>query len=250
MASNRTALVERFYPESRFGGFSDIDGTVAFYSRVNSMLHSDDVVLDVGSGRGAALIDDIVEFRRELRKLRGKCKKVIGLDVDPDAMSNPGLDEFHLIDGVSVWPIADSSVDLLISDFVLEHISNPPAFLKEVVRVLKPGGVFCARTTNRVGYVGLIASIVPNRRHAKVTRFAQKDRAEMDVFPTRYQINTVWAARRYLKAAGLDGLVYGYEAEPAYLQFSVLAYGVGKYFHAMTPGVFRSTLFVFARKPL
>ena len=29
---------ERFYPESRFGGFTDIDGTIAFYTRVHSQL--------------------------------------------------------------------------------------------------------------------------------------------------------------------------------------------------------------------
>lgn len=249
MASMRMTLIERFYPESRFGGFSDIDGTVAFYSRVNSMLGSDDIVLDVGAGRGAALIDDRVEFRRNLRKLRGKCKKVIGIDVDANARSNPGLDEFHMINDVSAWPVADSSVDILTADFVLEHVNDPALFFKEVVRVLKPGGVFCARTTNRLGYVGLIASMVPNNRHAKVARFAQKDRAEIDVFPTRYQVNTVWVAKQYLKSAGLEGVVYGYEAEPSYLQFSALAYAVGKFLHALTPGILRSTLFIFCRKP-
>ena len=46
-------LLERFYPESRFGGYSDIDGTVTFYGRVQALLQSDMVVLDVGCGRGA-----------------------------------------------------------------------------------------------------------------------------------------------------------------------------------------------------
>jgi len=59
----------RFYPESRFGGFSDVDGTVAFYARVQAILTPESVVLDVGCGRGAGLQDDRVEYRRDLLRL-------------------------------------------------------------------------------------------------------------------------------------------------------------------------------------
>ena len=45
-------LLERFYPETTFGGFTRVDGTMAFYLRVRSLLCPDSVVLDVGCGRG------------------------------------------------------------------------------------------------------------------------------------------------------------------------------------------------------
>ena len=242
-------LLERFYPESRFGGFSDLDGTVAFYGRIQALLDTGMTVLDVGCGRGAGLMDDPVAYRRKLRDLRGGGRRLIGLDVDPDAAQNPGLDEFHRIDGVSAWPVPDESADLIVSDFVLEHVDSPEAFFAEAARVLKPGGVFCARTPNRIGYVGLVASLIPNRRHAQVLKMAQEDRKEMDVFPTYYRVNTVWALRGALRRARLEGLAYGYEAEPSYLGFSAWAYAFGKYLHALTPGVLRTCLFVFARKP-
>lgn len=146
------SLLECFYPESRFGGFSDLDGTVAFYGRIQAMLDAGMTVLDVGCGRGAGLMEDPVAYCRQLHDLRGKGRRVIGLDVDPDAAQNPGLDEFQRIDGVSAWPIADASIDLIVSDFVLEHIDNPEAFFTQVAQVLKPGGVFCARTPNPGSY--------------------------------------------------------------------------------------------------
>lgn len=205
-------------------------------------------VLDIGCGRGAALIDNTVKFRRQLRILRGKCAKVIGLDVDPDARHNPGIDEFHLIKDGQSWPIPDLSIGLVLADFVLEHINDPGRFFSEVNRVLKPGGLFCARTSNRVGYVGLAASVVPNKRHAAVTRVVQKDRKSVDVFPTRGRVNTVWRLRRSLRDTGMDGIVYGYGAEPSYMQFSALAYGIGKFLHVITPSALRTSLFVFARK--
>jgi SAM-dependent methyltransferase len=239
-----------FYPESRFGGFSDVDGTVAFYARVQAMLTPDSVVLDVGCGRGVGLQDDRLLYRRDLRRLRGRCQQVIGIDVDPDGASNSGLDEFHLLDvSGEGWPVADGSIDMIVSDFVLEHVDTPEAHFAEVARVLKPGGVYCARTSNRIGYVGLAARLVPNRRHAQVLKRVQRGRAEVDVFPTRYRVNTVWALRRALRNAGLDGIAYGYEAEPSYLGFSSWAYAFGKVLHAVTPSPLRTCLFVFACKP-
>ena len=241
-------LLERFYPESRFGGFADVDGTVIFFGRIHALLSAESTVLDVGCGRGSGLSDDPVAYRRGLRMLRGRCRTVIGIDVDPDAAQNPGIDEFHLIEAGEAWPVSNGSVDLIVSDFVLEHVAHPDAYFAEVARVLKTGGVFCARTSNRIGYVGVLASLIPNRRHAKVLERVQGDRQAVDMFPTCYRVNTVRAARRMLKQAGLEGIAYGYEAEPSYLQFSALAYRFGKYLHALTPSFLRTCLFIFARK--
>jgi hypothetical protein len=77
-------LMQRFYPESRFGGFTDFDGTVAFYLRVNALAAPHHVVVDFGCGQGAHATDP-VPVRLGLRVLKGKVSKVIGLDVDPRA---------------------------------------------------------------------------------------------------------------------------------------------------------------------
>jgi len=58
-----------FYPESKFGDFTDIDFTIRFYTRINSLIKQTDIVLDIGCGRGA-LIDDKIEYRRNLRILK------------------------------------------------------------------------------------------------------------------------------------------------------------------------------------
>jgi SAM-dependent methyltransferase len=138
---------ERFYPETLFGGFTDIDGTVAFYNRVNSLLAPSFVVLEVGCGRGACN-EDPVSLRKNLRILKGKVTKVIGIDVDQSAQENPFLDEFHLIQSNS-WPVESNSIDLIVCDNVLEHIANPDQIFLEIRRVLRDGGYLCIRTPNR-----------------------------------------------------------------------------------------------------
>jgi hypothetical protein len=86
--------IQAWYPEARFGGFTAVDGTVAFYVRVNALLQPDMTVLDVGCGRGG-YSEDTCAFRRDLRVLRGKVRRVIGIDVEDAGMSNPCVDEFR-----------------------------------------------------------------------------------------------------------------------------------------------------------
>lgn len=240
------SYVKQFYPESRFGGFTDVDGTIAFYGRVNGLLKEDSVVLDVGCGRGLFL-EDPVAFRRQLRNLRGKAARVIGLDVDEAAAANSSIDEFHRIDGKSPWPVADSSVDLLVSDCTLEHVPQPSEFFSEIRRVLKPGGVCCLRTSNSLSYVGLVARLIPNRLHSKVLAKVQDKRKPEDVFPTVYRCNTVGAVRRAMELHQFEHVVYGYEAEPSYLNFSKLAYFLGVLHQRFCPHPMRPAIFAFGR---
>jgi len=236
---------ERFYPELRFGKITDIDGTVAFFTRVNLLLDPSFVALDVGCGRGA-YDRDPVPLRKNLRILKGKVAKVIGIDVDRDAQSNPFLDEFHLIQGES-WPIEPDSVDLIVCDNVLEHITDPERFFSEIRRVLKDGGYLCIRTPNRWSYVAIAATLIPNRYHSKVTSVVQEGRQEEDVFPTVYKCNSIRKLRKIMQKNGIDCVVYGYEAEPAYLSFSKIAYFFGVMYQKFAPGFLKTSIFGFGK---
>lgn len=237
-----------FYPESGFGGFSDIDGTIIFYSRVNSLLSSDSVVLDVGCGRGG-YGEDKIELRRSLRVLKGKCRKVIGIDVDADAAQNPFIDEFRRLNlDDPKWPVETGSIDICLADNVLEHVSNPDGFWGELNRVLKPGGVFCFRTPNVLGYVSLIAKMIPEKYHQRLIKKGQPLRKEMDVFPAYYRCNTSWKIRALMRRHGFEGSVKLYEAEPSYLNFSKIAYCIGVLYQRLAPSIISNSIFGFVRK--
>jgi len=235
---------EKYYPESKFGKFTDIDGTIAFYARVNALLSANSVVLDVGCCRGAHQ-EDPVQFRKDLRNLRGKVRKVLGIDVDTAARENPFLDEFQLLEG-DTWPVDDGTVDLILSDYLLEHLSDPQLFFSESRRVLREGGHLCCRTPNRRSYVALAARLIPNKHHARVASAVQTRRKEGDVFPTLYRCNTISVIKRYLKEYGFEGVVYGYEAEPSYLSFSKTAYFLGALYQRCVPEFLKSQIFAFA----
>lgn len=238
-----------FYPESRFGGFTDCDAQIVFWTRVNSLLTPSSMVLDIGCGRGRCA-EDAVAIRRNLRTLKGKCRRVIGIDVDPAARANPCVDEFRLIqmaDGP--WPVEASSIDLAVSASVLEHVKNPERFFDECGRVVRPGGYLCLRTTNALSYSGLAARLVPNRFHAAVIRrLHERPRREEDVFPTLYRCNTVFKIRRMLCRYGFDHCVYGYQNQPSSLAFSRFLYFWGVVHQHVAPSFVKPTIFAFARR--
>lgn len=236
---------ERFYPEARFGGFTDIDGTVAFFNRVNSLIDYSSVVLDVGCGRGA-YSEDPVPLRKNLRILQGKTAKVIGIDVDQGAQDNPFLDEFHLIQGNS-WPVDSNSIDLIVCDHVLEHIENPDQFFMEIHRVLRNGGFLCIRTPNRWSYFALFARLIPDKYHSKVTSVVQDGRKEEDVFPTVYKCNSIGKLKSIMIKNGLECVVYFYGSEPAYLSFSKIAYFFGVLHQRFAPGFLKPKIFAFGK---
>lgn len=241
----------KYYPESKFTGFTRVDGTLAFYLVVNTLGDDEDfTILDYGCGRAVGQLQKgrAGKLRENLRNFKGRVKKVIGVDVDEDARDNPSLDEFHLIVPDQKIPVADSSVDLVISDYVLEHVTNADFYFSEISRVLKPGGHVCIRTVNIWGYIALAARIVPNRLHAKVTAKVQDARKEEDVFPTVYECNSRRAIRKAMRNNGLEDVVYTVESEPAYLSFNGIFYFFGVLYQRIAPSLFKNVIFAFGRK--
>lgn len=237
----------RYYPESRFGGFTDSDGTILFYTRVNALLQPSSNVLDFGCGRGA-YGEDPISIRRDLRILQGKAARVIGLDADMEAQMNPFVDEFHRLEGRS-WPLPASSIDLCVCDHVLEHLEEPEAFFSETRRVLKRNGALCIRTSNAWGYPALAARLIPERLHLSVLAKAKDNLKVRDVFPVVYRCNTIPKIRAALDHCGFEHAVYGFQAEPSYLAFSRLAYALGVLFQRFAPRFLSPVIFAFARLP-
>ncbi len=237
---------EIFYPEARFGNFTDIDSTIAFFTRLNGLIKISHVVLDVGCGK-STIGKDQVSIRKQLRTIRGKVFKVIGIDVDAEAQSNPFIDEFRLIQG-NAWPVESESIDVIVSDSVLEHVEEPERFFSEAHRVLKDGGYLCLRTPNQWSYVAMCARIIPNKHHAKILRIAQNSRTEDSVFPTLYRCNSIPKIRKMMIRHGFYCVVYGYEESPSYLAFSSIVYFLGVLHQRHAPGFLRTSIFAFGKK--
>jgi SAM-dependent methyltransferase len=204
--------------------------------------------VDYGAGRGRGLIDDTVAYRRNLRDIKTRCARLIGLDPDPAVLGNPGLHEAHVIQRGQPLPLADRSVDLIISDYTFEHVDDAAFVARELERILKPGGWICARTPNRWGYIGILTTLIPNRWHVGVLRTAQPDRKAIDVFPTTYPLNTRRALLRHFPPARFRHCTYGHFGEPRYFGKSPLLWRLVMFTGRFTPEFMAPTWLVFMQK--
>jgi SAM-dependent methyltransferase len=238
----------RHYPESRFGGFSDVDQMVIFYTRVRALLQPSFTVLEIGCGRGRHTNEQRPPVQRKLRSFDHDYERVIGIDVDPAARDNPLVDEFRLIEPGAPWPVEDVSVDLAFSDHVLEHVEDPQTFFAECHRVIKPGGYLCMRTTNAMSYYGLAARLTPSRIHDRIIQRAYVQHRQPASLSTHYRCNTVGAIRRMLDRHGFEHCVYGYQSDPAHFGFSRALYTLGVLHQRYAPRRIRTSIFVFARR--
>ena len=238
-----------FYPETTLGGFTRKDGTVEFYSRVNALLAENDVVLDYGAGRGAWTELDESPFRRSLRGFQGKVQKVIACDVDEAVLQNQASDEQFVIVPGEALPLEDRSVDVIVTDWVLEHIDNPVEIFTELHRILKPGGWVCARTPNKYGYITILTGLIHNRLHTRVLKMVQPDRKEVDVFPTVFKMNSLGDVDAVSRQVGFENHTYRFTPEPGYFFDSRVMFFVFNCIDAILPRFMMPTLMVFLRKP-
>ncbi len=203
-------LLRRYYPPER-------DPYRLFEQRVSRYLHPGATLLDAGCGRSAPVLNSLAPLVR----------RAIGVElVEFDqAPAHPNMELVQA--GLDRIPLPDASVDVIMSRSVMEHVADPGGALREVARLLKPGGRYVFITPNLWSYPILIAKMVPNRFHAAIVDFAEGRPAE-DTFPTYHRINTPRAVRKWANQAGLEAVSIEYlEMFPAYLMFHPWAFRLG-----------------------
>jgi SAM-dependent methyltransferase len=225
--SSWTSWQEWFYPGRSLFGFTSVDGTLPFLLRIHSLLTPESIVLDFGAGRGMQF-EEAGGIKRELLQLRKRSAKVIGIDVSDEIDMNPLLDERLRFTNDHRIPLPDNSVDVVIADWVCEHLPDPAGSLHEIRRVLKREGWFAFRTPNKWHYSMIASRVIPDAKHSKVLRVVQRSRNARDVFPKYYRMNSVSACRQLLDKTGFKPIaVFSHEPEPVYLSFSRLSYAAG-----------------------
>ena len=99
-------------------------------------------LLEIGCGEGRGI--DLIE---------GKCQRYVAVDKNGPIIERLGTrypwGEFKQMDIPPLGGIADNTFDRVISFQVIEHIKNDKAYLQEIRRVLKPGGIALITTPNR-----------------------------------------------------------------------------------------------------
>jgi SAM-dependent methyltransferase len=182
---------------------------------VRSHLTPESRVLDLGCGRGG-----VVElFWREV-------KVAAGLDPDTASLAWHRAPGMPVIRGVGEGlPFVSESFDLIVCLWVLEHLKEPLTTMREVQRVLRPGGHFVFVTpnlSNPVMLLNRIGKALPALQRRMVPKLY--GRRERDTFRVQYHANTVNAIRTLASTVGLQVAELRAVPDPTYLALNGLMF--------------------------
>jgi trans-aconitate methyltransferase len=171
-----------------------------------------ETVLDLGSGGG---IDVLLSARRV-----GPTGKAYGLDITDDMLAlarenqrQAGVENVDFLKGeIENIPLPDNSVDVVISNCVINLSTDKGRVLREAFRVLKPGGRFAVSDVVVRGevpelvrksmllWVGCMAGALEEREY--ISKLAEAGFTGISVEPTR--VYSIEDARQSLVEAGID----------------------------------------------
>jgi arsenite methyltransferase len=177
-----------------------------------AQLNPGETVLDLGSGGG---IDVLLSARRV-----GPTGKAYGLDMTDQmlALANQnkhkaGVENVEFLKGeIEHIPLPDNSVDVIISNCVINLSANKDQVLREAFRVLKPGGRFAVSDVVIRGeipdeirqsvllWVGCVAGALEENEYRTKLASAGFEKIEME--PTR--VYRVEEAREFLSGQNID----------------------------------------------
>jgi SAM-dependent methyltransferase len=175
-------------------------------------LEPGETVLDLGSGGG---IDVLLSARRV-----GPTGKAYGLDMTDEMLAlaeenkrKSGLTNVEFLRGeIENIPLPDNSVDVIVSNCVINLSGDKDRVLREAFRVLKPGGRFAISDVVVRGevpeeirksmelWVGCVAGALSDTEYQQ--KLAAAGFESVDIETTR--VYNVDDAREFLKAAGID----------------------------------------------
>lgn len=194
-------------------------------------LRAGEVVLDLGSGGG---IDVLLSAKRV-----GPTGRAYGLDMTDEMLAlarnnqrQAGATNVEFLKGeIEHIPLPDASVDVIISNCVINLSADKDRVLAEAFRVLKPGGRFAVSDVvtrgairpeiraSAMAWVGCVAGALDedDYRH----KLAAAGFSDIGVEPTR--IYTAQDAREFLSANGLDTSVVSDEMDGKFLSAFIRA---------------------------
>jgi arsenite methyltransferase len=190
-----------------------------------------EVVLDLGSGGG---MDVLLSARRI-----GPKGKAFGLDMTDEMLAlaeenkrKSGLTNVEFLKGeIENIPLSDNSVDVIISNCVINLSGDKDRVLKEAFRVLRPGGRFAISDVvvrghvpdtikkNMELWVGCVAGALSD--HEYVSKLAGAGFENASIEPTR--IYSIEDARGFLSGRGLKVDALATEVEGKFISAFVRA---------------------------
>lgn len=208
-------MFEQAYPQFQ-------DAGIWYQTFVEQYTTSKTRLLDLGCGHTSLATEAI-----------SQAGQVVGVDNNLTALQHNQLIDNRTAAIGEQLPLAHESFDLIISQWVVEHLPHPLPFFQEMARILRPKGNIILFTTNAYNYVPLISQIIPHRLQAYLLSQLLQ-RPTTDSFPTFFRANTLKQLTTLAEQSGLTIQQWVYVGNPFYLAFSRTLFRLALLFEQVT----------------
>ncbi len=159
-------------------------------------------VADAGCGLGLGRGKHAADY---VRAIAPHCEHYTGIEPDPGIQPEHGqFDEFQTA-FFEDSKLEDGKYDVIYSFLVMEHVTNPQAFIETAYKALKPGGVFMFMTMNQKHYFTRIASLLHTLKiDEPILRMVHGKQTETYHYPVAYKFNDPQAITAMAQKVGFD----------------------------------------------
>ena len=180
---NNADIIKKYYPNFKDVGYF-------FKQYLDKYITNDSTILEIGCGRQS--------FGDKYYK---RAKYKVGIDPDKEALKDNTLMDKKICSTIENIPETTGEFDVVIAQWVLEHVQNPEKDIRKIQKLCKKNGHFIFMTTNIHSPLIMLSKIL-STSSKKYLRKILFDIEEDDTYPTVYKINSVSKIDLYLSKNG------------------------------------------------
>lgn len=211
-------------PEFKRGSyFFSAKTTLDIYNElVSSVINDGTVLLDAGCGKKSLMA-----------RHNPGASMAVGMDISEEAIKRNRAFKFRITGDSYKLPFRDERFNLVVSQWMIEHIERPETVMAEFHRVLKRDGHLIVVTNSLYHPMMLLSALLPAGFRDALKRRIFPSYIDEDTFPTYYKFNSLSTMDRVLTDAGFKKIFASYTGAPFFL-FNKLLFKISEGYERIT----------------
>jgi len=194
-----------------------------FDDELAPLITPETVLLDVGCGRKGIM-----------ERYVGRTRLAVGVDLSLDALKrNRVLDRLARAEAHRL-PFKDHSFDVILTQWLVEHLERPDLACAEMARVLRPGGRMLIVTNSVYHPMMFLSAVLPAGLRDRAKKRVFPPEYEEDTFTTYYRCNSARRVRRLLSPLSLARVRFKYAGDVSIFVFSRVVIGLAMLYEKIT----------------
>ncbi|MEW6066929.1 MAG: methyltransferase domain-containing protein [Nitrospirota bacterium] len=170
--------------------------------------------------KGAVILDAGCGKKGIMNKYIGNGAVIVGSDLEIAAIKRNEAMQYKTLSSLDSLCFKDETFDLIVSQWVVEHLPEPERVFREFNRVLKKGGSLILVTNSIYNPLMTFNAIMPQKLRDNIKKRVLPPEIEEDTFPTYYRANSIGRLNNIMAAIGFKKCFSVYTSDTSFFIFS------------------------------